>query len=142
MKTDYNSSFLLTLVSDTIKTVAVTFNPDEPNVKQYTYMTILEGLEVGQDVIAEAGSDLSLVTITEIHDEPQVDPHAAYNYKWVVSTKGRDARKNQAQLHAMEESALKQIAKAKRNSERKRLKEELSESFDLDALKSIKLGGE
>lgn len=139
-----NPSYLLTLVCEQIKTIEVTFNPDEPNAQKYTYLTILPNLKVLDDVIVEAGNDLKVAQVVVIHDDAEVDPDAQYSYKWAVSTSGSKARESQKYLHEMETEALKQIKAAKKRAAKKKLQAEIGDLFgtELDAIKKIQFNPE
>ena len=67
---------------ENVKTVAAVFGK---GTREYTYKTDLE-LEKEQLVIVEAGSSFSIAQIVAIHDTPQIDINAKFEYKWVVST--------------------------------------------------------
>jgi hypothetical protein len=131
-----NESFLLSLVCDQIKTIEVTF---QEGGQHYTYMTVIPGLKVLDDVIVEAGQDLKVATVAAVHDEAEIDPKSPYKYKWAVSTSGSKARDSQRYLHEMEAEAMKQIKAAKKRAAKKRLAAELGEMFgsELDAVKAI-----
>lgn len=51
----------------------------------YTYKADKSlGLAVGDYALVHARSELKIVQICEVHDQPQLDPNASYQYKWLV----------------------------------------------------------
>lgn len=41
-------------------------------------------LKIGDYALVHANNELKIVQICEVHDQPQLDPDASYQYKWLV----------------------------------------------------------
>jgi len=114
-----NSAYLLGLVPEKVRTVSVAF---EPNGKTYTYLSLIETLKPGQDVLVEVGYEvradgkpaLKVATVVSVDTEVKVDPTSCIKFRWVVSKLGTGARAKQDELHAFEAHALSRLAKAEK----------------------------
>jgi hypothetical protein len=130
----------MSLVCEQIKTAAVTF---EAFGKTYTYMTVIEDLSPGDEVIVETGEagTLKIATVAEVHEEPDLDPQARYQYRWILSVAGTTARSEQTRLHALENQVTTILKKAEKANRRKKLAEDLKAVFgdSLDSVKAIDL---
>lgn len=84
---------LTSLISDNYKTIECSYdrtsvNPLTPvrGEKMYTYKAPLDmDLQVGDAVIVNPPQGFKVVIVTKIHDAPQINPDARYEYKWIVS---------------------------------------------------------
>lgn len=130
-----NPAYKLTLVIDQIKTASVIFE-EGPGARQYTYLTVIDDLEPGVEVIVETGADdtLKVATVVRVHDEPDINPRSNLQYRWILSTAGTTARAEQERLHSLEKKAFAILKEAERKEHKKRLAKELEELFG-DSLK-------
>ena len=68
------------IVRKDTKTVVVSFG----GPKNYVYVTNLE-LQVGDVVVVKSTSGFSTATVTEVHDDLQIEPDSDTKYIWVVA---------------------------------------------------------
>jgi hypothetical protein len=61
--------------------------------KQYTYKTHIEDFKVGDQAVVDARGETKIVTITQVHKTPRLDPNAPYEYKWIICKVDRDEYK-------------------------------------------------
>ena len=142
-----NNAYKLCLVNDQIKTVGVVF---EPFGRVYTYLTTLT-LKEGQEVIVETSNDdrLQVVTVARVDAEAIILARSTVEYRWVLSDKGTEARKEQERLRMLEKQTLGLLNAAEKKAIKAETWQQLEEQFG-DALKEIKaidftkdpLGGE
>ena len=101
------------------------------------------GVGEGDEVIVESGEEgaLKVAMVTKVHDEPELNPKAPFEYRWILSVAGTTARKEQKRIHAIQNQALKVLAKAERERTRRKLADDLREVFGdaLDTVRSIDL---
>jgi hypothetical protein len=130
-ETIVNTNHLLTLLQENYTTCDVTFDQDNDakgKAPTYTYKiskAMADGLKAGVDgtmVVAPCQTvrldiKFRVGRIIAIHDEPQIDVKAPYEYKWIVCTIDRTAYDEQLKREA---EAIELIAK----TERRRAKEE------------------
>ena len=70
------------LKDPTIRTVGCSFTPGG---RIYTYCTRQTNLKVGDIVVAAARDGRQLVKVEAIHDLPELDQNAKFDYKFVLS---------------------------------------------------------
>ena len=75
-----NSSYIQTILDDTIKTVSVRF---QNNSKTYTYKTRMD-LIPGDFVIVKTHNGLSIVRVVELHNVPNIPQNSDIEFKWVT----------------------------------------------------------
>lgn len=102
--------------------------PPMPGTQQaarvYTYKVELsDNIEVGNVVAVKVGGDVVLAKVVEVHDLPQIDLDADFDYRWIVQkidfthydeVAKREAEFNQAMV---EVERVKQREKVKRDME-------------------------
>ena len=91
-----------------IRTVGCVFRNTkyaEGHERTYTYLVPPEVgiLKKGDLAIVEKDGVYSIVTITRIDDQSQVDPNATYRYKWLVSV---TSTKHYADIVAAEDKSI------------------------------------
>lgn len=52
--------------------------------KPHTYKTRLQNLKEGDLGIVKGQSDIEVVQIVEVHDEPEIDPDSRVEFKWLT----------------------------------------------------------
>lgn len=133
-----NPAYKLSLVIDQIRTVAVIFE-EGIHAKRYTYMTVLEDLKEGDEVIVETGNSdaLKVATVVEVHDEPEISPTASITYRWILSVAGTTARREQERLRLLEKQAMAILNSAERKEAKRKVRERLVEIYGQDTLSKI-----
>ena len=74
-----NSSYIQTILDDTIKTVSIKF---QNSSKTYTYKTRLD-LAPGDFVIVKTHNGLSIVRVEEVHNVPNIPQNSDIEFKWI-----------------------------------------------------------
>lgn len=81
--------------------VKVRFNDDmldEPKVRGYIYKAPLsDGIQAGDHVVVSTHKGFAVAKVLEVHNLPQIDVDADFDYKWIVQkvdTTAFDARVN------------------------------------------------
>lgn len=95
--------------------------------KTYTYKVLkTEGYKKGDVAVAHTDRGMVLVLVVEVHEHPQIDIDAAFDYKWLVQRV--DTKRYEEQLKAEKnfEAALLEIERRKQTE---RLKNELLEMY-------------
>ena len=133
-----NEAYKLSLVIDQIKTASVIFE-EGPRAKQYTYLTVIEDLKEGDEVIVETGASdaLKVATVVSVHEEPEIEPNAPYRYRWILSTAGTTARREQERLQLLEKQALAIMKSAERKEAKRQVRERLVEIYGKETLSKI-----
>jgi hypothetical protein len=73
------------LLSDlAIRTVGCVFN-DRQGATKYTYCTRQTNLAVGDLVMVKVTDGYKIVRVAEVHNTPQLDPEAKFDYRFVLS---------------------------------------------------------
>lgn len=132
-----NESVLISLLQNA-RTCSVVFPGSN---RKYTYK-VPEGMELTVDdrcVVDSPSSGLTVVQVTEVHDESGIDVEAAFKYKWLVSKvdlEGYNALL--AQEKTMEEDLKKLRSKTQVKKQIKSLLGELGDEELPESLKSMK----
>lgn len=119
-----NKRHLVSLVTSDYDTVSVVFQrpADMPTTrstgKRYTYKSLKGCAKVGDIAIVEVNGQLAFVQIKEVHDTPQIDTTAAYDYKWLMQLVDRTAYDVRMEF---ERKFKEGVAKAEREHELKTL---------------------
>jgi len=121
---------MLTLLQSGFKTVEVCYNTssDSMNLRNnrfYTFKTNLN-LKVEDLVIVEGSGCFKTVRVVVVHDEPQIDLDADFDYKWVVSKLDLTAYN---EIVEGEKAALKLLTNMERDKVRKAAQEQLVELY-------------
>lgn len=85
---EYNRMHEITKKQEgTFYTVSCSFLQDSSN-RQYTYKVPNEqdAIDLGDLAIVETNSGFKIVKVKAIHDIPQIDYSAPYEYSWIVGT--------------------------------------------------------
>ena len=83
------SKHLISLLQIGYTTIEVVFQNDSnrqvPSTgRHYTYKTKHLDLAVGQTVVVRVSGRYALAEVVKIHDIPQIDVDAEFEYKWIV----------------------------------------------------------
>jgi hypothetical protein len=121
---------LASLMIEGLKTVGAIFStsPLAENLKTYTYKT-LHTFNKGDLAVVNVNGVFKVVTITEIHDSPQIDIRANYKYQWIVS---KVDTKDYEALTQAEEDFQKELRKVEHSSYKARAKELLAASLNVE----------
>lgn len=122
------ATFLAAMLNDQLKTIEVQFKDcaGQPVGASYTYKTELD-LEVGDEVVVDSPSTgMTVVYVSQIHDLPQLDTQAPFQYKWVVSKVDRAGYDTRLETEADLE---KEFAVIKHKQQRLNALNELKESL-------------
>jgi hypothetical protein len=95
--------------------------------KAYTYKVLVEdGYKVGDTAVALVDRGLVLVKVVEVHETPQLDLDANFDYKWLVQRV--DTTKLEKQLEA-EQKFQSTILEIERRKQREKVKNELLDFY-------------
>jgi len=110
--------------------------PDRPSRasphKLYTYKAKKSlGLQVGQTVMVERDDMLAFATVVKVHDVPEIDLDAPFDYKWIVNKVDRA----EYDRTLVEEANFMQLARAaEREHQRELLKGKFMEHLPADSI--------
>ena len=126
-----NINTIVSLLIEGIKTIKVQFPHDD---REYTYKTMLT-LEVGDHVAVSVASNKQLLAqVTEVHEEPELDPDSEIEYKWILCsvdlTKVND-------LIAIELSIVEKLNATKRKRAREQALNLITEEYGIKSLKDL-----
>ena len=129
--TTMNINTIASLLVEGIKTVKVKFPHDD---QEYTYKTVLT-LEVGDYVAVNVASNNRILPqVTEVHEEPELDPDSEIEYKWILCsvdlTKVND-------LIAIELSIVEKLNATKRKRAREQALNLITEEYGIKSLKDL-----
>lgn len=91
---------LISLMEKDYDTVSVVFQKDSNRPattstgKRYTYKCLKGTPLVGDIAIVEVGEQLAFVKIVEVHNTPQIDFNADYDYRWLLQYVNRKSYDN------------------------------------------------
>lgn len=74
-----------TTASDLLATMQKQLKHLAQGQKPYTYKMPNGLCKTGDMAVVETNTGLKTVYIIEVHDEPDIDPNADYDYRWIVS---------------------------------------------------------
>lgn len=90
------------------RTIKVRFNNGD---KDYTYVTDLNNLQVGDLVVVPVTSgginQMATATVSEVHDDLEIQPKENTTYKWVVQRVDMEAYKSNMDKNAMIEDTVR-----------------------------------
>lgn len=105
---------------------------NELNSLTYTFKaTASMGLAVGDLAVAHARDKLAIVAITDVHDVPQIDPNANFDYKWLIQKIDLTDYKNNLAQDQAYKVLMARLALVER---KKALSERLSQAAQSDEL--------
>lgn len=124
---------ILSLLQENYTTVAVTFAVEIekylPGVnKLYTYKTNVD-LKENDMVVVPSPDGFRVVRIIEVHDSPEIDTDASFDYKWVVDKVDMEGYE---EILKAEEIAAKELRNVQANAVRRQAKELLKETIGTD----------
>jgi hypothetical protein len=132
---EVNLNHVLTLLQLNYTTCAIEF---KPGGKKYTYKVssdLAARLKPGDQVVVPACVAEAVVTVREIHAEPDIDVSAPYNFKWVICRVEREAYDDQVKREA---DALALFNRNRRKvAQEKALKELFGEGTTLEEVRAL-----
>jgi hypothetical protein len=114
---------ILALIQNDYTTVEVAYNKDSTNT--YTFKALKADEITANDLVvvpANTKFDYTVAQVVAVHDEPQIDTSAPYDYKWIVG------KVNLKRYAAIEEVEAR-FEKTLRMIERKRVQNSAIQEF-------------
>lgn len=101
------------------------------NNKLYTFKTNLELTPGDQVVVPGPADQFKVVTVVNVHDEPEIDLDADFDYKWVAA---KVDLTNYVKIITMEKDALKQLTQLEKAKKRKEAQELFKEMYGTETV--------
>lgn len=105
--------------------------PQAPMPSQYdvsrlhTYKALMsDNVKVGDTVAVIVGKEMLLVSVAEVHDLPQIDLDADFDYKWIVQKIDTTAYDKMAENEKQFQLAMVEVERAK---QREKVKQEMEQ---------------
>jgi hypothetical protein len=128
---------LVALLQEGYTTITARFGT---SAKDYTYRAPLSmALAVGDKVVVDAPSGLSVVTVSAVHEAPEIDVNSPFNIKWVVSKVDMTTYNEQTRREA---AAVVEMQTAQRKKASAEARAELQERYGVSATVLAILAGE
>ena len=127
------NNHILSLLQSNYTTCKVTYAVGEKQYvsgvnKLYTFKTNIEGLKVEDIVVVPSSSaeGFAVCRVKEVHEFPEIDTDAPWDYKWIVSKVDMESYE---EILKAEEEALKDLRKMQQSAVRQQALSKMEETF-------------
>lgn len=99
--------------------------PRYDNTRLYTYKVLLkDNVQPNDTVVVIVGNEMVLVKVVEVHELPQIDLDADYDYKWIVQRIDTDAYDKMQEKETQFQQAMVEVERVK---QREKVKQEMEQ---------------
>lgn len=127
-----NMRNVASLLDDNVTTIGALF---DGRGQVYTFKilrTLAEELKRNDRVLVDTVNGIQMVTVAEVHDEPEIDPDSGTLFKWAFAKVDLTVLDD---LRKQEDVIIKKLQKHQRNC----LKESVLKSLGIDDIKQVGL---